>query len=245
MPGAIESGVVNLPPAPISAARRAAAISVHLLTAGGAVCGLLALEAIGEARLKAALGWMALAMAIDGLDGSLARRVGVTRAAPTVDGALLDNLVDYVNYVLVPAYLILEAGLLPAGLARAGAASICLASAFQFSNVEAKSAEHGFKGFPSYWNVVAFYLLFLRLPPWIALAVVAGLCLMVFAPLRFTYPSRAPKRRALNLTLVVLWGASLGGMLFWYPQPSRWLLHASLLYPAYYVGTSLKRSWRT
>ena len=142
--------------------RRVAAWAVHLLTASGVCWGLLALEAVYAGRFRFALGWLGVALAVDGIDGALARRLRVAEVAPEIDGALLDNLVDYLNYVFVPAVLIYRAGVLPGDLALPSAAAICTVSAFQFVHREAKTAD-AFRGFPSYWNVVAAYLLLLEM----------------------------------------------------------------------------------
>lgn len=222
----------------VGPARYAAAWSVHLLTASGAVWGLLALDAIARARLEHALGWMALAVVVDGIDGALARRVRVSVVLPYFDGSLLDNLVDFLNYVLVPAFLLLRAGLLPAGLGLAGGAAICLASAFQFAHAEAKAADR-FRGFPSYWNVVVFYLLLLRPDPWIASGIVAGLCLLAFAPVTWVYPTRTRELRTLTLALTIVWAGAVGALLWHYPDHPRWLAFASLAYIAYYLVLSL------
>lgn len=219
-------------------AQYVAAWSVHLLTASGAVWGLLALDAIARARLKPALGWMALAVVVDGIDGVLARRARVKILLPSVDGSLLDNLVDFLNYVVVPAFLLYRAGLLPTRLALAGAAAICLASAFQFTHAEAKTADR-FRGFPSYWNVVVFYLLLLRPDPWIASGIVAVLCLLVFAPVTWVYPTRTRELRLLTIALTTAWAAAVGVLLWRYPDHPRWLAIASLVYIVYYVALSL------
>jgi phosphatidylcholine synthase len=219
-------------------AQYVAAWSVHLLTASGAVWGLLALDAIAGAHLARALGWMALAVVVDGLDGVLARRARVKIVLPHVDGSLLDNLVDFLNYVVVPAFLLLRAELLPARVALAGAAAICLASAFQFTHAEAKAADR-FRGFPSYWNVIVFYLLLLRPDAWIASGVVAALCVLVFVPVTWVYPTRTRELRVVTLALTTVWAAVVGVLLWRYPDHPRWLAVASLAYVAYYVVLSL------
>jgi phosphatidylcholine synthase len=220
------------------AAQYAAAWSVHLLTASGAVWGLLALDAIARARLKPALGWMALAVVVDGFDGVLARRARVRIVLPSVDGSLLDNVVDFLNYVVVPAFLLYRTGLLPSRLALAGAAAICLASAFQFTHAEAKAADR-FRGFPSYWNVVVFYLLLLRPDPWVASGVVAALCVLAFLPVTWVYPTRTRELRVPTLALTTAWAAAVGVLLWRYPDHSRWLAAASLVYVVYYLVLSL------
>ena len=46
-------------------------------------------------------------------------------------------------------------------------------------------------GFPSYWNVVAFYLYFLKLDSWLSLAILVALALLTFVPMRYFYPNAA------------------------------------------------------
>jgi phosphatidylcholine synthase len=219
-----------------------AAASVHLLTASGAVWGLLALDAIARARFKSALGWMALAVVVDGIDGALARRLRVKVLLPFVDGTLLDNLVDYLNYVVVPAFMLLRAGLLPQPIALAGAAAICIASSYQFAHAEAKTADR-FRGFPSYWNVVVVYLLLLRPDPWLGVGVVAVLCVLVFVPVTWVYPSRTVEWRGPTLVLTVGWAMMVGMSLWRYPDHPRWLVLASLAYVLYYAALSLGLWW--
>jgi phosphatidylcholine synthase len=222
-----------------SPTRKLAAASVHALTAGGAVFGLLAIVAIGEGRFKPALGWMGLALLVDSVDGALARRVRVDRVLPGIDGPLLDNLVDYLNYVIVPAYFVLGAPLVPPHAALPAAALICLTSAFQFAQVDAKTSEHHFKGFPSYWNVVVFYLVMLRLSPATALAFIVLFAVLVFVPVRYVYPSRTRAYRALTVALTALWAASLVWIWLTYPDQSPVPVYASLAYVGYYMVLSL------
>ena len=223
--------------------RRVAAWCVHLLTASGALWGLLALLAASRGALDRALGWMPLAVVVDGIDGPLARRLAVRRRVPTIDGALLDNLVDYLNYAIVPAYVLHTSGLLPARLALAGAATICLASALQFAHVEAKTPDHRFRGFPSYWNVAVCYGLLLRPDPRLAAAVVGLLALLSLAPVYFVYPTRTRRLRRLTLTLTALWAACLAGLVWRFPAHSRGLAWASLCFVLYYALLARLR-WR-
>ncbi len=181
----------------------------------------------------------AIALLIDCSDGALARAVGVKRVLPWFDGTRLDDIIDYLTYVLVPVVLLHEAALFPQGMATACAAAPLLASAYGFCRTDAKTADHYFRGFPSYWNVVAFYAFFLPLSPQATAAWVLGLSLLVFAPLRFLYPSRAPRLRGLTITLGVAWALVLAVPVFVMPAASRALVWASLAYPAYYLGTSL------
>ena len=166
-----------------------AAWGVHLFTALGAVCGLLAILAIFEQDWRTMIIWMIVAMLIDGFDGILARWADVKTYASGIDGALLDNILDYLNYVLVPAIFLIEADVLPAGVRLLGACSILLTSAFQFTQTDAKTEDHHFKGFPSYWNVAALYMLLMNLPQWLNFGFLMLFNIMVFIPIKYIYPA--------------------------------------------------------
>ena len=219
--------------------RKALAWSVHLLTASGAVFCLLAIDAGIEHRWRAAFAWLALAVWVDAVDGALARAVRVKEVLPRFDGENLDNIVDYVSYVIVPAFFIHRAALLPDQCSLWGAACIALASAYQFCQEDAKTPDHFFKGFPSYWNVVAFYMLALDLSAVVNLAIIALLIVLVFVPIKYVYPSRTPQFRMLTLGLATLWGVALIVILWQLPDPSPWLVRVSLLFVVYYVAVSL------
>ena len=218
---------------------RLAAWGVHLFTASGAVWGLFALVAIAQGRWVLSFWLMAASLAVDSFDGMLARWARVKEVTPGFNGDLLDNIVDYITYVTVPAFFIYQAGLLPAGWDLAAAAAISLASAYQFCQPEAKTEDHYFKGFPSYWNAAAFYLFFLNLDPWFNLAIVAVFVVLVFVPVKWIYPSRMAKWRGLTILLTILWGLCCLAILFRHPEPSQGLVYASLGYIAYYIVVSL------
>ena len=218
---------------------RTLAVAVHLLTATGAVWSVLALLAISAGRWKAAFAWMGLSLAIDMVDGTLARSVAARRTLPSFDGALLDNLVDYLTYVLVPAFFVAEAGLVPAELSWLTVALICLSSAYQFCQADAKTTDHYFRGFPSYWNVAVYYLFLLDLRAGLNLAILVTLAIAVFVPIKYIYPSRTVRHRALTLALTALWALAVSVVVWRYPEPSPWLLRASIGYLFFYVGLSL------
>lgn len=225
---------------------RLKAWAVHLYTASGAVWALLALEAIGRDAYAAAFAWMSLAMLIDCTDGTLARRVRVKEVLPQFDGSKLDDIVDYLNYVLVPIVLICRAGLLPgSSFALFVAALPLLASAYGFCESEAKTQDHFFTGFPSYWNVVALYLFVLDWPGWVNAAILVVLSVLVFVPIRYLYPSRTATLRSVTYVGGALWALSVLWLLAQFPQPSRTLATVSLLFPAYYIALSLWLHLRT
>lgn len=220
-------------------AAQVAAWAVHLYTATGVLLGLAALAAISSEAYGAAFAYMAVATLIDSTDGALARRFEVKRVLPHFDGARLDDIVDYFNYVIVPVVLVHRAELVPEGTI--GLVVGCLpilASAYGFCQADAKTADHFFKGFPSYWNIVVFYLYALRAPLSFNVFVLVVLSIMVFVPIRYLYPSRTPRARRTTYVLGIGWAVMMLVLLVQLPQPSRLLTIISLFFPAYYFGMS-------
>ncbi len=226
-----------------------AAWGVHLYTAIGAPLGLIALVASGQGWFSLAFVCMAVATFIDATDGQLARRVDVKTVLPQFDGARLDDIVDYLNYVVVPIVLAYQAGLVPPGLfGMAVASAPLLASGYGFSQAEAKTsdatANHFFTGFPSYWNIVAFYFFALRTPLGFNVATLVVLSVLVFVPIRYLYPSRNTVARNLTFALGGIWGLMMVALLVQLPEPSVELAYVSLFFPAYYVGLSFYLHFR-
>ena len=210
---------------------------VHLFTASGAVVGVLALLAVAQGDFARAALLMLVALAIDSVDGSLARAFRVGEVLPDFDGRRLDDLVDDLNYVIVPAVFMIASGSLPGW----GWATLpVLASAYGFSQREAKTEDDFFLGFPSYWNVVAIYLWQLELSPFFSAALVTGLALAVFVPLKYVYPSRlTPLWRTTNAGATV-WIVAVAAAIFWQRELEGIpLIQITLLYPAYYIAISL------
>ncbi len=220
-------------------ARTALAWLVHLYTASGAVLGFLALEAAFAHDYALVFRLLAAALAIDASDGVLARAVEVKRVVPWFDGALLDNLVDYLNYVVVPVAVFVQPGVLPEGTDYL-ASAVLLASAYGFSRTDAKGfVEHYFLGFPSYWNIIAFYFVVLGSPASFNLAVVLAGIILVFVPMRWIYPTRSDVLRKSTISLGLVWALMALWMLVRLPEPSPVLGLLSLFYPLYYTGCSL------
>jgi phosphatidylcholine synthase len=215
--------------------RSIAAYGVHLFTATGAIWGLLGILAIFEGKYKAMIIYMIIAMVVDGFDGMLARWADVKKYAGGVDGALLDNILDYLNYVLVPVIFLIKADLLPESVRLFTACAILLTSAYQFTQTDAKTDDHHFKGFPSYWNVAALYMLLMNLPPWVNFGFLMLFNVLVFVPIKYIYPSRNSYLRTLTLGLTYLYGAIGIWGLVQYPNQPKWVVWVSLIYVAYYL----------
>lgn len=226
--------------------RKLSAWGVHLFTASGVFWGFLAILAIQQGEWVLAFFWMALAVAIDSFDGMLARLVQVKKVLPNFDGALLDNMVDYFNYTIVPAYLLYHTEILPTSrLALVGVLTILLASAYQFSVTDAKTEDHYFKGFPSYWNIAVFYMFLLNLNPWVNFGVIILLGILVFVPIKYVYPSRTIHLRKLTIALTGMWGVATILAIFQFPKPHPLIVWVSLIYLIYYTGLSLYGTFKT
>ena len=186
---------------------RAAAFSVHIFTALGAGVALIALlEAVRE-HWAAMFWWLGVALVIDAIDGPVARRLDVVRLQPNWSGDVLDLVVDFVTYVFVPAYAITASGLLLPIAAPLLGLGIAVSGALYFSDRRMKSTDNHFRGFPGLWNIAAFYLFLLRLPPvWSSLAV-AMLIVLTFVPFHVLHPVRVVRLRWLTLSLIGAWTA--------------------------------------
>jgi phosphatidylcholine synthase len=235
---------------PISPWLRLRASAVHLYTASGVVLTLLILVAAFNGDAVMAL-WLGLAaLVIDSTDGLLARRYRVKELLPSFDGKRLDDIVDYMTYALAPILLLWSGGYLPNGTFGVVLAAFpLLASSYQFCRVDAKTedgaeTDHFFLGFPSYWNIVAFYVIVFNLGT-VAVAAILIVCsLLVFVPLRYVYPSRTIAFRKLTIVLTSLWLSSYVIILVQMPNPEPIIKSLSLLYLVYYFGLSFYISWR-
>ncbi len=214
--------------------------ALHAYTASGTVLALLAVTAAINGNAVRALWILLIALVIDGTDGMLARRLRVKETIPEFDGARLDDIVDYITYAFAPMVLLWSGGYLPAGPWGSVVAAIpLLASSYQFCRTDAKTEDHFFLGFPSYWNVVAFYVVVLELSPVVATTILLGCAVLVFVPVKYLYPSRTKVFRSLNLVLAALWLVLYAVILAGVPQPSIIAVSLSLAYLAYYLLASI------
>jgi phosphatidylcholine synthase len=189
---------------------------------------------------------MLAAAFIDATDGTLARAVRIREAVPEFDGRRLDDLIDFLTYTCLPLVLIDRAGVLPDGCRWVLLVALA-ASAYGFCQTGIKTADGAFLGFPSLWNVVAFYLYGLPLTGWAAVAIILGLAALTFVPSRYPYPSQPGRVNRVLLVLSVPWGVLMLVALLqpWDDGPPRGLLRASVVYPLAYLGVAWGTSgWR-
>lgn len=222
---------------------------IHAFTASGACVGLLALLAIYQHNLLLALWLMGTAIFIDAVDGMFARKVRIKEVVPEIDGALLDNIVDFFTYTLVPCFFLLVTDLLPESFRIICVMAITFSSAYQFTQVDAKTTDHFFKGFPSYWNIAVFYLFFWQMSPVTNMLILLMLSILSFVPIKYVYPSRLEYLtenawlRSGMVLITVLWGVATTGLLWLYPRSNHILVSVSLGYCLLYIALSLYRTW--
>lgn len=210
---------------------------VHAFTASGAVVGAIALLAVVAGNPSQAAVLMLVALAIDSVDGSLARAVRVGEVLPGIDGRRLDDIVDYLNYVIVPVVFLVAAGYLGPWVA----ALPILASAYGFAQQDAKTADDFFLGFPSYWNVIALYVWLLDVTPLTAAIVVVIFAILVFVPLKYVYPSKMPVLRRTTNVAGAVWVAAIALAVVAPQLDERWpLVEVTLAYPAWYLFLSFR-----
>ena len=209
---------------------------LHLYTAVGAFIGLQAVFAADRGDGYLAFQLMFLTIFIDATDGTIARRMRVHERIPRIDGRRLDDIVDFFTYVLVPMYALVKLGL----IATSGWiwAIPILTSALGFANVEAKTDDDYFLGFPSYWNLVALYLFCLGFPVWLNTLIILVLAVLVLAPVKFIYPSKTKPYQLPTMVLGTIWAMQTFCLVAIPDRLPEWWLPAAMFYPIYYVSLS-------
>lgn len=222
---------------------------VDAFTALGALCGLFSLYAIYIGQYQLVWVLMLLAIGIDSFDGTLARWI---KKGPTkIDGALLDNIIDYLTYVIVPAfYLLANTGIVEGGMAMVAAGVIVLTSAYQFSQVDAKTEDHYFKGFPDYWNILVFYLVILSLPTFWNFLIIMICAGLVFVPIKYIYPSRIEfvfRQNWLRWVFRIgtgIWGVAFILLLIDFPRLNMMAMWLTGIYIFFYSAISVYRTFK-
>lgn len=221
----------------------------HALTASTSVIGLLTIHYISLNKPIAALSMMLVAVLIDAIDGTLARIVMAKEYASKIDGTLLDNLVDFLNYVITPCAFLLY-GFVPLSNNSLWLviSAICFSSSYQFSQVDAKTKDHFFKGFPCYWNIAVFYLFISNCAPLASSIILLSLCVLVFVPIKYVYPSRltylsnSPLLKKIMLIGIILYTLSTIFLLATYPKLHLGLVCYSVIFILFYMFMSLYRT---
>jgi len=226
------------PSAPLA---NALAFGVHIFTASGAALALFALLAAIERDWPKMFFLLGAALFVDGVDGTIARRLQVATRLPRWSGDVLDLVVDFLTYVFIPAFVVVASGLMPAWLAIPCAVAIIISGALYFADREMKTAENYFRGFPAVWNVPAFYLLLLRPDPWIAAFAIALLAAATFLPVPFVHPFRVARFRLLTVALLIVWSVLAFIALIRDMMPGPWITGGLCATAVYFLTIGLLR----
>ncbi len=186
------------------------AFGVHILTASGAFLAFLSLVAAAEHDFVKCFFWLGVALIIDGVDGPLARRLEVKRWWPHWSGDMIDSVVDYSTYVLIPAFALYQSGLMGRYFSFTAGAIIVITSAIYYADTRMKTEDYGFKGFPVCWNMIVFTLFIVSPSELLSFAFVLVTAVLTFVPVIFIHPVRVKILRNLSLAVFALW--AFGGM---------------------------------
>jgi phosphatidylcholine synthase len=217
----------------------ARAFAVHVFTASGAALALLALLAAVRGGWVTMFLCLGLALIVDGIDGTMARALKVAELLPRWSGDVLDLVVDFVTYVFVPAYAIAAGGLLPQALGMPAGIVIVMTGAIYFADRHMKTKDNYFRGFPTLWNVAAFYLFILKPAPWLAATLVALLAILTFVPFKFVHPFRVARLRPVSMAALVLWSILAAYALLRSLDPGPWVAGGLVVIALYFLGVGL------
>jgi len=181
------------------------AFSVHILTASGSFLAFLGVVAAAEHRFVDMFWWLGLALLVDGIDGPIARKVRVKEVLPNWSGDTLDNIIDYVTYVLLPAFALYQSGMIGEPWSFVAAGMIVVSSAIYYADIGMKTEEYFFSGFPVVWNMVVFTLFVIHADVTTATVLVGISVVLTFLPINFLHPVRVERLRPLNLSIFLLW----------------------------------------
>ncbi len=207
------------------------ALGVHLLTASGIFVALLAMIAAVRWQWVEMFLWLGLAFFIDGIDGPIARKLGARRmAASRYSGVVLDLVVDYVTYALIPAFVLVMSTLMPGWIGLFGAATILITSALYFSADDIKAPSNAFRGFPAVWNGVVFFLFVLRPDAYVSLTIIVVLAVLSFTRIEFVHPVRVHRLRPVTMTVSIIWSVLAATILAYnWRQPGGSWEHPAIL----------------
>lgn len=218
---------------------RARAFAVHVFTAAGAALALAALMYAVRGQWAAMFLCLGIALIVDGVDGTIARWLKVAEVLPRWSGDVLDLVVDFVNYVFVPAYAIAAGGLLPQPLALPAGIVVVITGALYFADRQMKTADNFFRGFPALWNAAAFYLFLLKPMPALAAVIVVALAVLTFVPFKFLHPLRVARLRALNIAALTLWSLLALIAVLRDLAPGPWVAGGLVALGLYFLGVGL------
>ncbi len=218
---------------------RLKALSVHLLTATGAVLAMLAMLAAVESKWSLMFLWLVVALVVDGIDGPLARRFDVKTNWPTYDGVLMDLIIDYLTYVFIPAFALFKSGLLTGWTGWLVIFAIVYGSVIYFADTRMKTKDNSFAGFPACWNMVVLVMFALKPGEWTILAIVVFLTIAMFTNLKFVHPVRTDRWYLISLPMILAWTFFAGWAAWVDFHPQSWAHWGLVVTSVYLIGAGV------
>lgn len=219
--------------------RELKALSVHLLTATGAVFAMLAMLAAADGKWSLMFLWLVVAFAVDGIDGPLARKYLVREHGARFDGNLLDMIIDYITYTFIPAFALFKSGLLPGWTGWVAIIIITFASAMYFADKSMKTKDNSFQGFPGCWNMVVLVLFATEPNFWVSMTIVSVLAVGMFLPLKFIHPVRTERWRSVSLPMCFAWTFFAGWAAWVDFHPESWAHWGLVLTSIYLISAGI------
>jgi phosphatidylcholine synthase len=150
--------------------------------------------------------------------------VRVKAVLPTWSGDTLDNVIDYVTYVLLPAFALYQSGMIGEPWSFVAAGAIVVSSAIYYADMGMKTDEYFFSGFPVVWNMVVFTLFVIQASELTASIIVFVSVFLTFMPINFLHPVRVQRLRPLNLAVFFLWSLLSGYALLLHFATPAWVV---------------------
>lgn len=219
----------------------AAAFAVHVFTASGAACALLALIAAARDEWSQMFVWLGIALVIDGVDGTFARRFRVEQVLPRWSGEVLDLVVDILNYVFVPAFAVVASGRVPPAMAIPLGLVIVVTGSLYFADRLMKTSDYYFRGFPAVWNVAVFYLFVLGPGPIAATVSIIALAALTFVPFHVVHPMRITHLREVTFVALIIWGLLALYAIATNLDPGFWTKMGLSALAVYFIGIGFLR----
>ena len=180
-------------------------ILVHLLTGFGIIAGYFALIAVMDNNQEEAFLWLGLAFLIDGVDGTLARKFNVKKNLPNIDGKMLDSIIDFFNYVIIPSIMIYWFRYVPDQFAVLIPAILIFISIYSYVNLNILTNDNYYNGFPAIWNVIVLYFYIFGTSQNVNLILLILLIFLKFSPLKCIHPLRVKRFKNLSIIFAIIW----------------------------------------
>ncbi len=207
---------------------------VHLYTALGGIIAIFALLLAAEGKTIDAFLLLFITVIIDSTDGLMARKLKVWEKLPNFDGAMMDNVIDMFTYAWIPIFIMGKENLLPSSW---WLILPIIASLYAYGQVNMKTEDNFFLGFPTYWNFVALYLYLLQPSLQISAIIIIFFTVLSFLPTRYLYTSKNDWLRKPLWLLNLIWFVMILVILL-HEHSNKNIILVSLYYPVIYIVLS-------